>query len=105
MIRSHRPWALFAGYYRNPEATATAMRNGWFHTGDAFRRDESGRYFFVDRIKDVIRRRGENISSFELEAEITGAPGSARGRRRGCPERGERGRGARRGDGGGGREH
>ena len=50
------------------------MRNGWFHTGDAFRRDESGRYFFVDRIKDVIRRRGENISSFELEAEITAHP-------------------------------
>lgn len=74
VIRSHRPWALFAGYYRNPEATATAMRNGWFHTGDAFRQDETGRYFFVDRIKDVIRRRGENISSFELEAEITAHP-------------------------------
>ncbi|MCC5979067.1 MAG: AMP-binding protein [Salinarimonas sp.] len=74
VIRSHRPWALFAGYYRNAEATAAAMRNGWFHTGDAFRQDERGRYFFVDRIKDVIRRRGENISSFALEAEITAHP-------------------------------
>ncbi len=74
VIRSHRPWALFSGYYRNPEATAAAMRNGWFHTGDAFRIDESGRFFFVDRIKDVIRRRGENISSFELETEITAHP-------------------------------
>lgn len=74
VIRSHRPWALFAGYYRNPQATAESMRNGWFHTGDAFRQDDQGRYFFVDRIKDVIRRRGENISSFALEAEITAHP-------------------------------
>ncbi len=74
VIRSHRPWALFAGYYRNAEATAASMRNGWFHTGDAFRQDRQGRYFFVDRIKDVIRRRGENISSFALEAEITAHP-------------------------------
>lgn len=70
LIRSHRPWALFSGYYRNPEATAESMRNGWFHTGDAFRRDAAGTFFFVDRLKDVIRRRGENISSFELEGEI-----------------------------------
>jgi crotonobetaine/carnitine-CoA ligase len=46
------------------------MRNGWFHTGDSFRKDENGVYFFVDRLKDVIRRRGENISSFALEAEV-----------------------------------
>src|SRR3546814_8977813 len=51
-----------------------ATRNGWFHTGDAFRVDDRGRFFFVDRLKDVIRRRGENISSFELEAEITAHP-------------------------------
>ncbi|HCW20101.1 MAG TPA: ATP-dependent acyl-CoA ligase, partial [Achromobacter sp.] len=60
LIRSHRPWALFSGYYRNAEATAASMRNGWFHTGDAFRRDSEGTFFFVDRLKDVIRRRGEN---------------------------------------------
>jgi len=74
VVRSHRPWALFSGYYKAAEATAVSMRNGWFHTGDAFRVDESGRFFFVDRIKDVIRRRGENISSFELEAEILAHP-------------------------------
>jgi len=74
VVRSHRPWALFSGYYRNPEATVAALRNGWFHTGDAFRVDAQGRFFFVDRLKDVIRRRGENISSFELEAEIVAHP-------------------------------
>ncbi len=58
------------GYYKNPQATAAAWRNGWFHTGDAFRRDADGNFFFVDRIKDAIRRRGENISSFEVEAEV-----------------------------------
>lgn len=74
IIRSSRPWALCSGYYKNPEATVKAMRNGWFHTGDAFRKDEHGRFFFVDRMKDVIRRRGENISSFELETEICAHP-------------------------------
>lgn len=69
-IRSSRPWALMKGYYNNPKATVEAMRNGWFHTGDSFRKDENGTFFFVDRLKDVIRRRGENISSFALEAEV-----------------------------------
>jgi crotonobetaine/carnitine-CoA ligase len=62
------------GYNKNPEATARAWRNGWFHTGDAFRMDADGNFFFVDRIKDAIRRRGENISSFEVEAEIVRFP-------------------------------
>ncbi|MCP4765708.1 MAG: AMP-binding protein, partial [Gammaproteobacteria bacterium] len=62
------------GYYRNPEATAVAWRNGWFHTGDGFRYDADGNFYFVDRIKDAIRRRGENISSFEVENEITAYP-------------------------------
>lgn len=70
LVRTHRPWALMQGYYKKPEATVTAMRNGWFHTGDGFRREADGTYFFVDRLKDVIRRRGENISSFELESEV-----------------------------------
>ncbi len=61
---------MTTGYLNNPEATAAAWRNGWFHTGDAFRRDEAGNYFFVDRIKDAIRRRGENISSFEVESDV-----------------------------------
>ncbi|HWS75541.1 MAG TPA: AMP-binding protein [Quisquiliibacterium sp.] len=70
IIRTDMPWALNHGYHRNPEATARAWRNGWFHTGDAFRVDEDGNFFFVDRMKDAIRRRGENISSFEVEKEI-----------------------------------
>lgn len=71
MLRTDRPWSLNHGYYKNPEATAAAWRNGWFHTGDGFRYDEEGYFYFVDRIKDAIRRRGENISSFEVENEIT----------------------------------
>lgn len=74
IVRTDRPWAMNHGYYKNPEATARAWRNGWFHTGDAFRMDEQGNFFFVDRIKDAIRRRGENISSFEVEAEIVRFP-------------------------------
>lgn len=70
MLRSERPWALNSGYHKNPQATAEAWRNGWFHTGDVFRRDGDGNYFFVDRIKDAIRRRGENISSAEVEAVV-----------------------------------
>tara|TARA_R110000868_G_scaffold38631_5_gene134968 strand:- start:3273 stop:4883 length:1611 start_codon:yes stop_codon:yes gene_type:complete len=70
IIRADRPFAMMHGYLNNPEATARAWRNGWFHTGDAFRMNAEGHYFFVDRIKDAIRRRGENISSFEVEAEV-----------------------------------
>jgi carnitine-CoA ligase len=74
IVRTDAPWAMNHGYFRNPEATARAWRNGWFHTGDAFRRDAEGHYFFVDRIKDAIRRRGENISSFEVETEVCAHP-------------------------------
>ena len=74
IVRTDAPWALNSGYYRDPEATAAAWRNGWFHPGDAFRVDADGTYFFVDRMKDAIRRRGENISSFEVEAEIAAHP-------------------------------
>lgn len=70
ILRSSRPWAIMSGYYNNPAATMEAMRNGWFHTGDGFRRAADGTYYFVDRLKDVIRRRGENISSFALESEV-----------------------------------
>lgn len=70
IIRTDRPWAMNSGYHRNAEATAKAWRNGWFHTGDAFRKDAEGYFYFVDRIKDAIRRRGENISSFEVEADV-----------------------------------
>jgi crotonobetaine/carnitine-CoA ligase len=70
VARCDVPWVISPGYHRNPEATAKAWRNGWFHTGDAFRRDDEGNFYFVDRMKDCIRRRGENISSAELEAEV-----------------------------------
>jgi crotonobetaine/carnitine-CoA ligase len=74
VVRSAEPWALNAGYYEMPEKTAEAWRNGWFHTGDAFRTDEDGWYYLVDRMKDAIRRRGENISSFEVESIIDDHP-------------------------------
>lgn len=68
VVRPDLPWTMNAGYHRDPEATARAWRNGWFHTGDLFRRDAEGYYYFVDRAKDVIRRRGENISAGEIES-------------------------------------
>ena len=74
IVRADTPWSMNSGYYGNPEATARAWRNGWFHTGDAFRQDAEGNFFFVDRMKDAIRRRGENISSFEVEAEVGSHP-------------------------------
>jgi crotonobetaine/carnitine-CoA ligase len=74
VIRTDCPWEITKGYNNNAEATAEAWRNGWFHTGDAFRIGENGDYFFVDRIKDAIRRRGENISSYEVEMEVCAHP-------------------------------
>ena len=74
IVRSDTPWSMNAGYDGLPEATARAWRNGWFHTGDLFRQDDAGKYYFVDRLKDTIRRRGENISSFEVENAIRQHP-------------------------------
>jgi crotonobetaine/carnitine-CoA ligase len=74
VVRTDEPWIVAAGYNANPEATLAAFRNLWLHSGDAFRRDEEGNYYFVDRIKDYIRRRGENISSFEVEREVNTYP-------------------------------
>ncbi|MGE4013287.1 MAG: AMP-binding protein, partial [Alphaproteobacteria bacterium] len=70
ILRTDAPWAMNSRYHKDPEATARAWRNGWFHTGDAFKMDADGDFFFVDRIKDAIRRRGENISSMEVEREV-----------------------------------
>ncbi len=70
VVRSAEPWALNSGYYKMPAETAAAWRNGWFHTGDGFTYDEDGWYYFVDRMSDTIRRRGENISSYEVEVMI-----------------------------------
>lgn len=70
VVRCDVPWVITPGYHERPDATAATWRNGWFHTGDTLRKDENGDYFFVDRSKDSIRRRGENISSAELETEV-----------------------------------
>ena len=74
IVRSDRPWTLNLGYVGLPEESLKAWRNGWFHTGDVFRVDADGNFYFVDRVKDAIRRRGENISSFEVEAIVNSHP-------------------------------
>ncbi|MCX2930849.1 AMP-binding protein [Mycobacterium sp. CVI_P3] len=68
VCRPKRSNVMFGGYWRRPEATVAATRNLWFHTGDLGRFDEAGFFYFVDRKNDYMRRRGENISSQELEA-------------------------------------
>ena len=77
VVRSRDPWSMNLGYWRMPEKTAESWRNGWFHTGDGFMEDEEGWLYFVDRMKDALRRRGENISSFEVEAGILQHPAVA----------------------------
>ena len=74
VVRPTQPACFMQGYYNMPERTIEAWRNLWFHTGDAGRFDEEGRLFFIDRIKDCIRRRGENISAFEVEQVINNHP-------------------------------
>ena len=74
VVRYKHPWTCSLGYYGMPEKTVEAWRNLWFHTGDALRRDEDGWYYFVDRYKDALRRRGENISSYEVEQALLGHP-------------------------------
>ena len=75
IVRAERPWTLNVGYLADASATLAAWRNGWFHTGDVFRRDRDDNFYFVDRLKDAIRRRGENISSVEVEREALQFPG------------------------------
>lgn len=70
VLRAKEPWMMFDFYYNMPEETCKSFRNLWFHTGDQGYRDDSGYYYFTGRIKDAIRRRGENISAFEIEATI-----------------------------------
>jgi len=67
VIRPKRPQVMFEGYWGRPEATVGTSRNWWYHTGDIGRIDEDDYLFFVDRKADYLRRRGENISSFEVE--------------------------------------
>jgi crotonobetaine/carnitine-CoA ligase len=62
------------GYYKEPQATANAFHNGWFRTGDLFKRDERGYFYIVGRKKDMIRRAGENIAAHELESVLVALP-------------------------------
>jgi crotonobetaine/carnitine-CoA ligase len=74
VVRPRYPWTCSMGYFGMPEKTAEAWRNLWFHTGDALRKDADGWYYFVDRYKDALRRRGENISSYEVEQGLLSHP-------------------------------
>jgi carnitine-CoA ligase len=77
VVRPRKPNVILQGYYHQPEATLQAFRNLWFHTGDRGRQDADGWFYFVDRAKDSIRRRGENVSSWEVETVINGHPAVA----------------------------
>ena len=72
VVRPKRPHVMFEGYWGRPEATVEASRNWWYHTGDIGRIDDDGYLYFVDRKADYLRRRGENISSFEVESVLMG---------------------------------
>lgn len=74
VVRPRVPFICSMGYYGMADKTVEAWRNLWFHTGDALRRDDDGWYYFVDRYKDALRRRGENISSYEVEQVVLGHP-------------------------------
>jgi crotonobetaine/carnitine-CoA ligase len=72
VIRPKRPHTMFEGYWGRPEATVETSRNWWYHTGDIGRVDDEDYLYFVDRKADYLRRRGENISSFEVERVLMG---------------------------------
>ena len=74
-VRPNEPDAMLLEYWRRPDATTAAFRNLWFHTGDRARADADGFIYYHDRLTDSIRRRGENVSSFELEAVVTAFDG------------------------------
>ncbi|MFO1158624.1 MAG: ATP-dependent acyl-CoA ligase [Reyranellaceae bacterium] len=74
MLRAEAPFAFCTGYFGTPDKTVEAWRNLWFHSGDRVIREPDGYFRFVDRLKDAIRRRGENISSFEVEQVLLSHP-------------------------------
>ena len=77
VLRAQEPFAFATGYFGMPEKTVEAWRNLWFHSGDRVVRDPDGHYRFIDRMKDSIRRRGENVSSWEVEQTIQSHPAVA----------------------------
>jgi crotonobetaine/carnitine-CoA ligase len=74
LVRPRAPGIICREYLGMPEKTVETWRDLWFHTGDKLRRDADGWYYFVDRVKDALRRRGENISSFEVESGVRSHP-------------------------------
>ncbi len=74
IVRPRHPDIMFSGYWNRPADTLSILKNLWLHTGDIGRLDEDNFFYFVDRKKDYLRRRGENISSFELETTINTHP-------------------------------
>jgi crotonobetaine/carnitine-CoA ligase len=74
VVRPRAPYTMFLGYVGKPEKTVEAWRNLWFHTGDYVTRDGDGYYYFVDRKKDVIRRRGENLAPYDVESVLNRHP-------------------------------
>jgi crotonobetaine/carnitine-CoA ligase len=74
VLRADQPHAFASGYFGRAEQTVEAWRNLWFHTGDRVVQEADGAFRFLDRIKDAIRRRGENISSWEVEQALAAHP-------------------------------
>jgi carnitine-CoA ligase len=74
LLRADDAQCFSSGYFGMPEKTAEAWHDGWFHTGDRVVREADGAFRFIDRLKDSIRRRGENISSYEVEQVLLGHP-------------------------------
>lgn len=85
VVRARWPWLLFQGYLGMAEATVEAWRNGWFHTGDTGRIDAGGDVHFVDRVKDKIRRRAENVASYDIESAAAAHPAVAEAAAVGVP--------------------
>jgi crotonobetaine/carnitine-CoA ligase len=74
LVREKEPGLITQGYLKNPEATAAALQGGWLHTGDLGRYDTEGDFYYLGRKKDSIRRRGENISAWEVESVLNSHP-------------------------------
>jgi crotonobetaine/carnitine-CoA ligase len=85
VVRPKLENVIFQGYYKREDATEEAMSGGWFHTGDRGSRDADGYFAFIDRLKDSIRRRGENISSYEVERVVNSHPDVAESAAYGVP--------------------
>lgn len=74
VVRPRFPFTTFLNYHAMPERTVEAWRNLWFHTGDAGRRDPDGYFYFLDRLNDRIRRKGENVTAYDIEVALTELP-------------------------------